>query len=308
MIISGSFNDSIDTGMGSMELGAVLTGAGARLQAALVTLGKIVGDGTLTSVKVDGAPGPATAAAASKAFTKYVAGAPAAYKKLTAAKVKATAATLAASLEAEIKRRGGQPVAPALIASTQAPKAKVKAKAPVKKKVAPAKKAVATKKVAIHKGNAAAARKQALAYRLKAKKASPAEAAKLLKTAKELETEAVAEDREAVTTAREADIPAPALAPSAAMPESAAPPPPPPPPPPPTSAMEPEAAMPARGAATPEAAAEAAPGVPTAPGAEAAPVDEGFFARYKLPILGAGAAVLVGAVVLLKKKSAKAPR
>jgi hypothetical protein len=105
--------------LAEVELGAASTGAGARLQTALVALGKIVGNGTLSAVKVDGAPGAKTAVAASLAFTKYVTGAPAAYKKLTTARVKTTAAALAALIEGEIRRRGGTVPAPATVAKAQ---------------------------------------------------------------------------------------------------------------------------------------------------------------------------------------------
>lgn len=186
-----------------VEFGAALTGAGARLQSALVVLGKIVGDSTLSAVKVDGAPGAKTAAAASLAFTKYVAGAPAAYKKLTTAKVKAMATTLAAALENEIVKRGGQPASPATVASSQITKTAAKKTAPkvAAKKKAVAKKVKATKKAttaktkaAVAKGNAAKMKAAAIQYRKKG----------LTSVANQYDKYAAAEETKAVAAAQEA--------------------------------------------------------------------------------------------------------
>lgn len=285
-----------------VEFGAALTGAGARLQAALVTLGKIVGNSTLSAVKVDGAPGAKTATAASLAFTKYVSGAPAAYKKLTATRVKATAAALATLIENEIRKRGGQIVAPTTVAATQvvkravkktAPKVAVKKKAAVKKVAAVKKLTEAQKKAAIRKGNAAALRRAAAAARAKAK--TPAD----IKAAEKFEQAAAVQERaagdaavEAATAAREAtaaaateQVAAQSIAQDTAQAVA-------------EQAPSAAAAMPSA-AAMPEAAAPAAAPDAAMPSAS----DEGFFARNKLAIgIGALAVVGVTAYAINKKK------
>jgi DNA-binding protein HU-beta len=302
-MLIGSF-----TGVEFGEFGAALTGAGARLQAALVVLGKIVGNSTLTAVQVDGAPGAKTATAAALAFTKYVAGAPAAYKKLTTAQVKAKATILATALEAEIRKRGGQPTAPTMVASAQGVTAKKAAPkvAAAKKKVAVAKKAVAkkaagtaAKKAAIAKANARQLRAQAAALRLKAKKATPAEAARLTAAVADIEQMAVTSERIAVTGEQESA----AYTREAAAPEGRPlPPPPPPAPPPPGYEMPEGAAMAPAAAMAPSAAMPTAPEAgPTAP--EAMP-GEGFFARNKIA-LGVGAVALIGTTAFLIHKKKK---
>ncbi len=289
--------------LAEVELGAVSSGAGARLQTALVALGAIVKDSTLSAVKVDGVPGAKTATAASLAFTKYVTGAPAAYKKLTAARVKTTAAALAALIEGEIRRRGGTVPPPATVIKAQIAKkvvakagAKIvaKKKATVKKAAAVKKAATAKQKAAMAKFNATALRKAAAKLRTNARQATPAQAAKLEAHAKALEADAGTQDRvaagEEVTTATAARE-----ATQAATQEAVA-----------TQAIARETAqavaeqLPAAApAAMPEAAATAiGPAMPT----EAPSAGEGFFGRNKIA-LGVGAAAVVGlAVVLLKKR------
>jgi lysozyme family protein len=94
---------------------------GKRLQAALVALGAAVGSAKL-KVAVDGAIGAKTVTAVNWAFTNHVGAgqAPAQYRtgKLTLADVKGNAATLAALLETETKRRRS-------VAATKAGTAKV---------------------------------------------------------------------------------------------------------------------------------------------------------------------------------------
>ena len=85
-----------------------------RLQLALVTLGKQTGSAQLKAIKIDGALGPASAAAVNWAFTKHIGAgqAPAQYRtgKLPLDYIKGNASTLASMIEAEIKRRGGKVV------------------------------------------------------------------------------------------------------------------------------------------------------------------------------------------------------
>jgi hypothetical protein len=85
-----------------------------RLQLALVTLGKQTGSAQLKAIKVDGALGPATAAAVNWAFTKHLGPGQAAAQyrtgKMPLDYIKNNATVLAAMLEAEIKRRGGKVV------------------------------------------------------------------------------------------------------------------------------------------------------------------------------------------------------
>lgn len=88
--------------------------AAKRLQAALLLLGKIAGSPSLKAIVVDGAPGAKTAAAVNLTFTKHLGPgqAPAQYRtgKLPLSYITANANTLAEYIEAEIRRRGGQPV------------------------------------------------------------------------------------------------------------------------------------------------------------------------------------------------------
>lgn len=283
-----------------VEFGAALTGAGARLQAALVTLGKIVGNSTLSAVKVDGAPGAKTATAASLAFTKYVSGAPAAYKKLTATRVKATAAALATLIENEIRKRGGQVTAPATVASSQivkravkktAPKVAVKKKAAVKKVAAVKKATEAQKKAAIRAGNAASARRAAAAARAKARTLPPAQAAAEIKAAEKFELIATREESGATAAASEVA--------TAAREANAA-------------AVTEQVAAQSIAQDTAQAVAEQAPSAAAMPSAAAAapeampapsPSEESFFARNKLAIgIGALAAVGVATYAIHKGK------
>lgn len=288
-----------------VELGAALTGAGARLQAALVVLGRLTKDATLSAVKVDGAPGAKTASAASRAFQKYVTGAPAAYKKLTTAKVKSLAATLAMALENEIVKRGGQPASPATVASSQITKTAAKKTAP---KVAAKKKAVAAKTKAVKKATTAktkAAFAKSKAAKMKAaathyrKKGLTSVAKQYDQYAATAETEAVAAAQEAGESnaaAVKAEIAAQAASDSIAQDTQ-------------QTAAEQLAPGAAAAAAAPgaDAGADAGAGA-MAPAAESAvaPGAEGgesFFDRNKIPIIaGIGIAAVIGGVIIYKKK------
>jgi lysozyme family protein len=93
--------------------------AAKRLQAALVSLGKVVGSAKL-KVVVDGAVGPKTVAAVNWAFTNHIGAgqAPADLRTgaLTLAFVKANEGALADLIETEIARRGGTTASPATAA------------------------------------------------------------------------------------------------------------------------------------------------------------------------------------------------
>ena len=105
-----------------------------RLQAALVTLGKVTGSATLKAIVVDGAIGAKTVAGVNWAFTNHIGSgqAPANLRtgKLDLAFVKANAATLAGLIETEITRRGATAASPATVAKAAAIQA-VKAAPPV---------------------------------------------------------------------------------------------------------------------------------------------------------------------------------
>lgn len=290
-----------------VELGAVLTGAGARLQAALVVLGRLTKDTTLSAVKVDGAPGAKTASAASRAFQKYVTGAPAAYKKLTTAKAKSMAATLAMALETEIRKRGGQPAAPATVASSQivtraakktAPKVAAKKKAVVKKTKAVKKAGTAKAKAAIAKGNAARMKAMAAHFRKKGLKSVADKYDQYAATEETKAVEAAQEAGESNAEAVKAEITAQAATESIAQDTAQA-----------VAEQGPAAAAAATTAAVPNAgpAPDAAPEAMT-PAAESAvqPSGEGsesFFARNKIAIIaGIGIAAVVGGVIVYKRK------
>ena len=105
------------------DFGAAKTAVGKttakRLQAALVTLGKVTGSATLKAIVVDGAIGAKTVAAVNWAFTKHLGAgqAPAELRtgKLDLAFVKANAGMLADLIETEIARRGGTAASPATV-------------------------------------------------------------------------------------------------------------------------------------------------------------------------------------------------
>lgn len=85
-----------------------------RLQASLVSLGRTAGSALLKKIKVDGAVGPKTTEAVNWAFTRHIGPgqAPAGVRtgNLTTDYVKANAGELARLIEAEVQRRGGEPV------------------------------------------------------------------------------------------------------------------------------------------------------------------------------------------------------
>jgi pentose-5-phosphate-3-epimerase len=95
-----------------------------RLQAALVTLGKVTGSAQLKAIVVDGALGAKTAAGVNWAFTKHLGAgqAPAELRTgaLDLAFVKANAAALADLIETEIARRGGTAASPATVTKAAA--------------------------------------------------------------------------------------------------------------------------------------------------------------------------------------------
>jgi lysozyme family protein len=97
--------------------------AAKRLQAALVTLGKVV-KSKQKPIKVDGALGPQTVAAVNWAFTHHIGAgqAPAQYRtgNLTLSQVKSMVNTLSDLIEREIARRGAKAASPATVTKGQA--------------------------------------------------------------------------------------------------------------------------------------------------------------------------------------------
>ena len=108
------------TGTGS----PVQQNAAKRLQAALVSLGKIAKSPTLSAIKVDGAIGPKVAAAVNLTFTKHIGAGQAAAQyrtgKMPVAYIKANANGLAEIIEREIARRGGTTASPAVVTQSAA--------------------------------------------------------------------------------------------------------------------------------------------------------------------------------------------
>jgi lysozyme family protein len=102
-----------------------------RLQAALATLGKVVGSAKLKAIKADGVLGPKTVEAVNWAFTNHIGSgqAPAEYRtgNLTLSNVKSMADTLSTLIEREIARRGAKTASPATVTKGQAIQAVQKA-------------------------------------------------------------------------------------------------------------------------------------------------------------------------------------
>jgi hypothetical protein len=95
---------------GFADFGASASQAIAGLQTALVSLGKGIGDTTLSKIVVDGLMGPKTTAAVNRALTVHLGTgqAPANLRtgSLSQAMITSQAATITQLLEAEVKRRG----------------------------------------------------------------------------------------------------------------------------------------------------------------------------------------------------------
>jgi lysozyme family protein len=98
-----------------------------RLQAALATLGKVVGSAQLKAVKADGVIGPKTVAAVNWAFTHHIGAGQAAAQyrtgKLPQDYVLFNANTLSNLIETEIARRGAKAASPATVSRGAAVKA-----------------------------------------------------------------------------------------------------------------------------------------------------------------------------------------
>lgn len=281
-----------------------------RLQADLVTLGRIIKDGVLMAIKVDGALGAKTAAAVNRAFTKHLGAgqAPAQYRtgKMPLVYIKNNATVLTTYLENEIRRRGGTVVPPETVAGAKAvAKASKKAAAAQKaaaKKAAAAAKALAAKQKAAAKKQAAAAKKaKAAALRARVASAPPAEIRQIQAEVTALDKEAAAAES-AASAAEQATEAAATEAAHAAVEEQVA-----------TTAAVKEAT--AAVTPTPAAAAEAAVTAVAAeatrelaPPSAAEPVmipgsgEESFFSKYKLPIIGGGAIALLGLLALAMKR------
>jgi len=271
-----------------------------QLQANLVTLGKIRNDKTLAAIKVDGALGPKTASAIQRALGK----------KLSVAQIKASVDFLVAATAAEITRRGGQPVSASTVVAAQAakkaaPKIAAAKTAAAKKKQALNKIKVAKVKVAMLRKKAAKTRSGIAAFRQLAAGKSPAVRAHYLKKAAELEAQ-LALDEQAIAAARNNVTTATITATQAATVEQ-------------TAAQEavgtivehtasavgPAAATAAAVAAEAPTAVTATEPAPAAemPTSAIAPATESMFSRYKYPILGAGAAVLLGTILFMRKSA-----
>lgn len=298
-----------------------------RLQTALVMLGRVAKDTTLSAIKVDGALGVKSATAVNRALTKHIGPGQAAAQFRTGSLpldfVKANAPALASLIETEILRRGGTLVPP-----TTAQKAALAAKAKAAKKAGAAQ--VAAAKALAARQKAATARAKALALRTSAavkrqraatlKKSSPNAASLLEQDAAQEELRALQADNTSAEQAAEAQA-------AAGEATSAA------------AATEAEAFAPTATTATGPAyesrsgaghfgpAAESGPaamipdegppgGAPSA--AEQATAiatreppgggGESFLSQYKWPLLGAAALALVGlGLTLTKRKPGAAP-
>lgn len=300
-----------------------------RLQAALVQLGKVTGSATLKAIKVDGAPGAKTATAVNLAFTRHIGPGQAAAQyrtgRLPLDYIKANATALASLIEAEVRRRGAA-VVPASTVKKSQPLTKTSAAAAMKKAVAAKTKAAkaaakktaakaksdhkklfarnAATRAAVFKTRAAAKKKRAAAL----KASNPAAAKQLEQEAASDEAVADAGARDAekyLTEVRAADGEAAAAAEEEAQASGAVQ----------AAAVEAkeaaavattEAVQATQAADTPQAVVTT---LPTEQSTEMIPGGggESTFAKYKVPIIGAGVGILGLLAILMLNKKKPAP-
>jgi len=118
--------DGADFGYDDDGLGAYSSGV-ASLQTALISLGRRVGDSSLTALVLDGLIGPKTTTATNRAFAMYISGAPANFATgtLSQSQVSTNASSLASYVNAEVQKRGGAAKPTALVPAAAAPDAVV---------------------------------------------------------------------------------------------------------------------------------------------------------------------------------------
>lgn len=279
-----------------------------QLQADLATLGKVAKDSALIAIKVDGNPGPKTAAAVNRAFTKHVGSGQAAAQyrtgKMPLDYIKNNASVLSGMLQAEIRRRGGTVVPYTTVAGAKAA-AKASAKiaaaqrAAQKKALAQQKSAAAKAKILASKTKSAKLRAQAAAAK---KSGNTAAAAALTSQANDEDMFATQATQAAVTADTDAQSAAQeeSVATQAAMTEAAN-----------EVSPSPEAAALHVAAGTAKAlipsgdeADAGAPPAAMAPTTESESGGESFMAKAKWPLIIAGGVGVLGfaAFMLTKKK------